>query len=87
MADNNLFDVPMGSYMVVDIFDLIGYFLLNNHRILSKSECIGSYIKTGLMVTNRSECDQERICKHLRSNFKEHDFDITIEKDIIKLTF
>ena len=31
-ADNDLFDVPMGSYMGAEICDLIGLFLLNDLR-------------------------------------------------------
>ena len=42
-ADNNLFDVLMGSNMGAEICDLIGLFLLNDVRKLSKSECICLY--------------------------------------------
>ena len=45
------------------------------------------YIDDGLMVTNRSKCEQERIGKHLRSIFKEHGFDITIEKGLFQTDF
>ena len=55
---NDLFDVPMGSYMGdnAEMFDLIGLFLLNDPIKLSKSECIGLYRDGGLIVTNRSNC-------------------------------
>ena len=57
-ADNNLFDVAMGSYMGAEICDLIGIFLVNDLRKLSKSESIGLYRDDGLMVTTRSKFDQ-----------------------------
>ena len=47
------------------ICDLIGLFLLNKLKKLSKSECIGLYRDEGLMFTNRSNCEQESISKNL----------------------
>ena len=54
-------------------------FLLNDLRKLSKSEFIGLHRNDGLMVTNRSNYEQEIISINLRSIFEEHGFDITIE--------
>ena len=48
----------MGSYMGAEICDLIGIFLVNDLRKLSKSESIGLYRDDGLMVTTRSKFDQ-----------------------------
>ena len=43
--------------------------------------------RRGLMVTNRSKCDQKRLNKSFRSIFKEHGFEITIEKVFFQTNF
>ena len=54
---------------------------------LSKPKCIGLYRDEGLMVKNKSKCDQERLSKNLWSIFKKHGFEITIEKGLFQTDF
>ena len=65
--------------MGVENCDLQGLFLLNDLRKLSKSEINWLHRNDRLMVTNRSNYEQERISINLKSIFEEHGFDITIE--------
>ena len=66
---------------------LIGLFLLNDLRKLSKSECIGLYRDYGLIVLNLSNCEQERVSKNLRYVFEEYSFHITIENGLFQTDF
>ena len=61
--------------------------MLNDLRKLSKSECIELYRDDGLIITNRSNCEQERISKNLRSIFEEHSFHITIKNGVFQTDF
>ena len=62
-ADNNSFDVPMGSYMGAEICDLVGLYLLNDLGKIAEANGIGLYRDDGLMITNKSKCHQESIGK------------------------
>ena len=51
--------------MGIEVCDLIEMFLFNNLRNSSKSEFIELYRDEGLIVSNRSNCKEERISKNL----------------------
>ena len=63
------------------------FFLLDDLIKLSNPECIGLYRDNVLMVTNKSKYDQEKLSKNLRSIFKRHGFEITIEKGLFQTEF
>ena len=66
---------------------MVGLYLLNDLGKITEANCIGLYRDDGLMITNKSKCDQERIGKKLRTIFKNHGFSITIDKGLFLTDF
>ena len=86
----NLFDVTMGSYDGAEICELVGAYLLS--QMIELGINVGLYRDDGLMCTNKSPKECEKVKKQLCKLFSDNDLKITIEAntkvvDYLDVTF
>ena len=77
----------MGSLHGAEACELVGLFLLNELKECAEPGAYGLYRDDGLMVVQKSACEMERLSKMIRSIFKRHGLNITIEIDLKRVEF
>ena len=78
--DSRLFDVTMGAYDGVEVWKLVGTFLLHKLSLKYNKNDIGLYHDDGLAIfKNISGPKSEKIKKNIQKLFKENQLDIVIQ--------
>ena len=75
---NSSFDVTMGSFDGAETCELVGCFLLSQLRSIC-GETVGLYRDDGIMITDKSPKEAERMKKSICRLFKENGLSVTIE--------
>ena len=82
--DENDFDVPMGCYDGIDVWELVGTYLLSELKVAITIENIGLHRDDGLFLFKKmSRSEVERKKKQLVKIFKNNGLSITV-KTIVK---
>ena len=78
--DSRLFDVTMGAYDGVEVWKLVGTFLLHKLSLKYNKNDIGLYHDDGLAIfKNISGPKSEKSKKDIQKLFKENELDINIQ--------
>ena len=86
--NNDLFDVPMGSFHGAEVCDLVGLYILDKLSTVLPSELCGLYRDDGLAIVKKtSPCHIERLTKSIRKVFGGIGFKITVENTLDRTDF
>ena len=78
--DSRLFNVTMGAYDGVEVWKLVGTFLLHKLSLKYNKNDIGLYLDDGLAIfKNISGPKSEKSKKDIQKLFKENELDINIQ--------
>ena len=88
IREEDLFDIPMGSFHGAEVCDLVGLYILSQLNSTTPQGAFGLYRDDGLgVIKDKSSSSLERITKRIRSLFKDIELEITIEAGGISTNF